>query len=188
MAMLTPTQLEFLRAQGVPLSKAFDASGMSRSAYQAEMEPLGMEVAFGVSSCKAGGHSLKTRSGHCPQCGTHHLAFLRRYDGSGAVYTAHSPKTGLVKVGTAESPHLRMGNLNSYGYGGANDWRVVTTVQCASRAGKVEFLAHRKLLSHQVSRTYTKTYRTVSCQELFSCPAAVASAAVEQARKDLLGC
>ena len=180
MAHLSPHQISFLESQNVPLSRVFDATGMTRSAYRAAMAELEMAIASGVTPCGAGRHTLRTRAGHCAQCNTHAIAFLLRHDDPGEVYVAHSRSALLVKIGTSKFAHARMSNLNSYGYGGASDWRVHFSAAC-SRAGRVEFSAHRKLYSHRVARTYVKTGRTVACGELFQCTLDTATQSVQAA-------
>jgi hypothetical protein len=102
---LTTEQLAFLESQFVPLSRTFDASGMTRREYQDEMKSLDLIVAYGVSACKARGHTLRTRAGHCCQCNTAALAFLLRFEDRGEVYVASSAKQGLTKIGVAKRPY-----------------------------------------------------------------------------------
>ena len=148
------------------------------------MRELEMIVAVGVSPCKKGGHTLRTPAGHCAQCNTHALAFLRRHYEAGEVYVAVSTQTGLVKIGTGKNAHARMNTLNSFGYGGATDWNIHCHHAC-NKAGRVEFLAQSTLNAHRASRTYIKTGNTVDCQELFNCSASAAAAAVEAALKQV---
>jgi hypothetical protein len=181
-ALSTP-QMAFLEQHGIPLSRVFDATGMSRGVYQAAMSQLEMVVASGVSPCKVARHTLRTRAGHCAQCNTHALAFLLRHDEPGEVYVAYSTKASLVKIGTSWSAYERMANLNSYGYGGVSDWRVEFREACA-KAGRVEFGAHRRLTEHRVTRTYVKTGSNVVCQELFQCSVKIATSAVREAAEE----
>lgn len=184
MAKVSPDQMRFLQAQSIPLSRVFDASGMSRSSYQTAMRELDMIVAVGVSPCIEAGHTLRTRPGHCAQCNTHALAFLLRDEEAGEVYVAISARTGLVKIGTSKNSYSRMNNLNSYGYGGTADWKVHYHHAC-NKAGRVEFLAQKGLSGHRTSRSYVRTGETVDCQELFNCTAAIATAAVQIALKQV---
>lgn len=182
MAKTSSVQKRFLEAQSIPLSRVFDASGMSRSAYQAAMRELDMVVAIGVSPCKEAGHTLRTRAGHCAQCNTHALAFLLRHDAFGEVYVAVSTKGGLVKIGTAKGAQGRMATLNGFGYGGVSDWKLYSQYAC-DKAGRVEFLAQSTLNEHRTSRSYVKTGIPVDCQELFSCSASAAAEAIQAALK-----
>lgn len=176
--------MRFLQEQSIPLSRVFDASGMSRSTYESAMIELEMIVAVGVSPCKKAGHTLRTPPGHCAQCNTQALAFLLRNYEAGEVYIAVSAQTGLVKIGTSKSAQGRMNTLNSFGYGGATDWKIHCHHAC-SKAGRVEFLAQNALNGYRASRTYIKAGNTVDCQELFNCSASAATAAVQSALKQV---
>ena len=168
MALLTPNQSSFLLQQNIPLSRVYDASGLTKSVYGRIMSDLGLVVAYGVTPCKASGHTLRTRSGHCCQCTTAALAFLLRFDDRAHVYIANSKKLGLTKIGVAKECVDRMRNLNSHGYGGASDWSHCYS-QEVDRAGLVEFYAHNLLEKFRVSRSYVRTGRQIECQELFIC-------------------
>lgn len=180
--IISPDQLQFLQAQSIPLSRVFDASGMLRTTYQAAMRELEMFVAVGVTPCKTSGHTIRTSAGHCAQCNTAALAFLRRHHESGDVYVAVSAQIGLVKIGTAQSAQARITTLNGFGYGGATDWTIHFQEFC-DNAGRVEFIAQNTLAKYRTYRTYIKTGNTVSCQELFDCHASAATTAVKSALK-----
>jgi len=174
----TEEQLEFFLRHEIPLSQVFDATGYSTGEYKAIMRELGMVVAIGVSPCARSGHTVRTRAGHCAQCGTHNLAFLRRFDDAGYVYVAFSESLQLVKVGTTSDTNARLTTLNYFGYGGAYDWSIQFFSHC-QRAGRVEFLAQQALWRYVVWRDYVKQGESVRCQELFKCPAKGAIAAVK---------
>lgn len=180
MAALKKSQLGFLSHHGISLSRVFDASYLSRSEYQRAMKALGMVVACGVSPCKRGGHTLRTRAGHCAQCNTAVLEFQLRNDAAGHVYVAYSAATKLVKVGTSGSPDNRMASLNKFRYGGASDWRVHESVWC-ERSGQVEFSIHKTLARYRVLRHYNISSGISECYELFSCAKSVAVKALRVA-------
>lgn len=184
MVMPTKVQLAFLARHGIPRSQLFNATGMRTSQYKLEMKALGMMVAYGVSPCNEVGHTLRTKNGHCLQCGTHHLAFSRRYENIGDVYVAEAKLAGLIKIGTAENADARQESLNYFGYGGGWDW-MIKYVQRCDRAGRVEFNAHRALMAHGVSRTYEKQGSTISCGELFICNVATAKKALIKANTEV---
>ena len=64
-AQLTDEQLAFLDRHDVPLDRVFDATGMSPDEYKPLMSGGREWVAYGVSPCRAEGHTLRTRGGHC---------------------------------------------------------------------------------------------------------------------------
>ena len=168
MEHLSEEQIAFLRHHGVPLSRVFNASGLGKKERERTMRQLGMELAYGVPACDRANHTLRTRSGHCVQCGTHNLAFQRRYDEIGEVYVATSKRFGLVKMGVAQSAADRLITLNYFQYGGPDDWNLREAIRC-ERAGRVEFVAQNELFKYRVTTAYKKQGSTVNCQELFSC-------------------
>lgn len=174
MAELTAEQRDFLKYHGVDESEAFDASGMSRNAYQYEMKRCGALVAYGVSPCKDYGHQLRKRSGHCVQCHPEGLSYLRRMDVPAYVYVAFSDLARLIKVGSSGRPYGRDRALRSEFHGGADDWVLIEVAHCVV-AGRAEFEVHELLAGYSVSGlTYLKEGRVITCREVFSCPPAVA--------------
>ena len=144
------------------------------------MSTLQMVVAIGVTPCAKAGHTIRTRAGHCAQCGTHNLAFLRRYDDPGFVYVATSNALRLTKVGTSQNVNDRLEKLNSYdGYGRTSDWSLKFASHC-NQAGRIEFLAQQKLLAYSEWRDYDKQGEVVRGQELFKCSSKVAIVAVKK--------
>lgn len=180
MTTLSVEQQTFLEQQRIPLSRVFNAAGMSKSAYQEAMGDLGMVVAYGVSPCNKFGHTLRTRGGHCAQCNTAALAFVMRYDDRGEIYVASSALLALTKIGVAKAHQDRMRTLNSHGYGGTTDWQIHSHYEVDS-AGRVEFMAQQTLDSYRVSKTYFRTGKTIDCQELFECSVELAIEAVNNA-------
>ena len=83
MAQLTKSQKDFLHHYGIREDETFDASGMSKSEYSAQMRGLGAKIAYGTTPCNAYGHSLRTRAGHCAQCDPRRIVFLNRHDSFG---------------------------------------------------------------------------------------------------------
>jgi hypothetical protein len=183
MAILTDEQKAFLERHGIPISKVFDASGMSKRQRERAMRQLDIEVAYGVSPCRSAGHTLRSRSGHCVQCGTHHLAFQRRYNEGGEVYVAYSKTTNLVKVGTAQDANDRLHKLNYFQYGGCGDWEILATKRC-ERAARVELNTQRALYKYRTTVQYEKQGVSVTCQELFRCTATHAIATLENSIRE----
>lgn len=186
MAHLTKEQHDFLKSQGIPLSKTFDATGMGPGRYKNIMKELGMIVAYGVTPCGNSDHKLRDRAGHCVQCKTANLAFQARFNEPGEVYVATSAKQKLTKVGTTVDRHTRINRINSYGYGGASDW-IINHYKKYPKAGLIEYKAHVILDDFRVVRNYNKDGVIVECQELFDCNLSFAVAAVEQAAISVLG-
>lgn len=170
MTTLTADQMAFLESQRIQPWRVFDATGLTQSEYRAVMRELGLSIASGVTPCAAHGHTLRTRAGHCVQCNTARIAFMRRHDEPAYVYVAQSSAIGLVKVGVAGDVNARLQSLRKLGYGGASDWRLVSSRWC-EHAGAAEFALHATLSGFQAHRVYQRDGFDVDCRELFRCPA-----------------
>ena len=86
MANISADQLRFLAANNIDIALLYDASGQSWNAWRDTMKKIGKKFAFGTSACAAGGHTLRTRHGHCIQCfnnGRARQPFLRIFIGTG---------------------------------------------------------------------------------------------------------
>ena len=136
MAKLTDDQRFFLKTQKLPLSQIFDASGMRKAAYAEAMKAAGANFAFGTTPCARGGHTLRTRAGHCIQCDTSKIAYQMRHHRAGFVYLAGSPSTAQLKIGSTGDLSDRESKLRDYAYGGAADWEIILSsfVQNAGRS------------------------------------------------------
>lgn len=180
MADLTDAQIAFLRSQYIPLSKVFDASGIAKADYQSAMKELGKCFAYGVSPCGKGGHTLRTRAGHCIQCDHSKIAYMMRHESRAFIYIAASASGRLIKVGSSINVADRHEKLNRYRYGGQNDWQIIATADCAT-AGKVELETHRRLAQFATEGDYERAGRRQRCYELFRCNFGDAREALEAA-------
>lgn len=179
MTRLTEEQAQFLNHHHVSLSRVFDATGLAKSEYRIRMKELGASVAIGVTPCFAMSHTMRSRAGHCVMCNPLHLAFQGRYEDAGDVYVAHSQQLNLVKIGTSANAHERMNQINYYGYGGANDWKI-QYIKTVEKAARIEFEAQKRIGSNRAWRTYIKDGEEVDCQELFNCDVKTAIESVDQ--------
>jgi hypothetical protein len=119
MAKLTADQKSFLNSQKISLRDVLDVSGMKKNQYQAVMDKTGQHFTFGGSRpCGAGGHTLRTKAGHCIQCETSRIAFALRSSAQAYVYIAGSYAQKLIKVGTTKDLDDRVVKLNTDRYGG----------------------------------------------------------------------
>jgi hypothetical protein len=175
MAHLTNDQLAFLKSQHVSLSLVLDGSSLSKKDRDALMDETGLKFYYGGAPCKAGGHTLRTKAGHCIQCDTSKIAYQLRSSASGYVYLAHSERNNFVKVGFSEvDPYSRVTWLQTSGYGGVNDWVVVKSQRISQGAGKCEFDIHSALEKWRRPVVYRKHNADVECREIFACPLAAA--------------
>ena len=168
MAKLSPEQLAFLAAHGIPPGTVFDASGMRRSAYQRTMAEKGRAFAYGVGICNRLHRAIRTRAGHCIQCNPARIAFALRDDISAFVYIAGSARAELIKVGLTTDLDARQRNLRIERWAGCSDWQVLAFVECPE-AGRAERAAHALLSTWSTSCEYSQGgTRHQSC-EVFRC-------------------
>ena len=168
MAELRPDQQAFLTANRIPLSAVFDASGLSKSQYSPIMKSMEKWVAIGVTPCNKFGHQMRTRAGHCMQCNELAHVFLQRHINPGEVYIAGSNKGAFIKIGTAKSSLNRINSLNSIGYGGVDDWKLILVMQVKD-AGLIEFVAQKSISEFAYPTSYLRDGKKVECVETFRC-------------------
>jgi hypothetical protein len=156
MADLSDRELHFLWSQRIDESEVLDCADISPRRYKGAMESEGYLFCIAPRECY-GSHRLRSRSGHCIQCDTARIAFIRRHYAEAYIYIAGSRSSKVIKVGNAIWPERRVSALNSRYYGGIRDWVMLYHVKFAD-AGKVEFEAHRLLAG----------YRAES-REIFNC-------------------
>jgi len=166
--MLTDEQKRFLRAHKIPLSKVFDATGMTKPAYQKAMDGTEMSFASGVTPCSNSGHTLRTKAGHCIQCDVKKIAFQMRSRAKAHVYIAGTSRGKIIKVGSSINVDDRITKINTYSYGGHQDWKVLASAY-VDKSGSVENYIHNKLQPFQVRGSYEREGRTQACYELFKC-------------------
>ena len=182
MSIIRPSeeQLRFFSSQNIPLSKVYDAKGLSAKKWKQDMRNLNMLVAIGVSPCKKNGHRVRTRAGHCAQCNTHALAFLKRFEEENYIYIAVSKRSGFLKIGVTGDLEDRESALNQSGYGEISDWKITHSLYC-DNAGEVEHRAHDLLSEYRVSRSFEKEGSLVDCREIFNCSRNKAIYAIKKA-------
>lgn len=165
---LTRDQRAFLiRHKLSPLS-VFDASGMTRREYGAVMKQQEKLFATGTTPCRAAGHTLRDRAGHCIECSTSNIAFIQRYFAESYVYIASSSSIKKLKIGCSKDTLDRTRTINGFAYGGANDWKMIASVKCKN-AGRVEFATHAVLAQYASAGTYRTNGRDTVCREMFVC-------------------
>ena len=175
---LSKSQKDFLRKHEIEDDQVFDATGYPQSYYRSVMKENGYVVATGVSKCRDGHDSLRTRSGYCAMCNPASLSFQKRHTNIGDLYVMRSRSTKLIKVGVADSAYDRVITLNKQAYGDIKDWELAHTIR-VTNAGYAEEVIHRRLFLHSSERYFYKGGVMVLAQEIFSCSVKTAIKEIE---------
>lgn len=165
---LTKEQLDFLKEHKVHLKFVFDAQGMSKSVYRPIMKDLNKYIAFNVTPCNKYGHTLRTRSGHCCQCNTAHMAFQKRNDSIGVTYIGGTLTGNVIKVGFTKAVEVRSESLNRTNYAGFNDWKILFALE-SKNAGRIESKTNSLLNSYVYSLEYEHDGHWQDSHETFHC-------------------
>jgi len=167
MAKLTSVQKAQIKRHKIPLSKIFDASGLTQQqAIKAMSENKEIVMVNGLLCKNDNNHVLRARYGHCVECNPSAITFQSRKRAEGEIYLAGSQSTGLLKIGMAQDTLRRKSQLRKLKYGGASDWDILASAK-AFKAGLVEYTAQQELSKFQVHATYSKDGRDQACFELF---------------------
>lgn len=140
--------------------------------------------------CKDGGHRLRTRSGHCIQCKTGNIKYIKRYHTSGVIYLATtSEKSNWYKVGLVEDNKEnasytlsnRQGSLNGEGgYGGVKGWKIIDHFPISGNLGKVEEMIHKELEQYSIKPLYIHSRQQQEAEELFCCDKSIVEATIHK--------
>lgn len=165
---ISEEQLFFLKEHNIPLSKIFDATNQKREIYRSSMKALDKLIAINTTPCTRYGHTIRTRNGHCCQCSTASIAYIKRHYAHGYVYIVGSQEKKVFKVGSTNNIENRINSLNFENYASINDWELILYYKC-NNIGLIETEAHNKLNKFQIEKTYIKNGRTQIAYEIFDC-------------------
>lgn len=169
MSGLTKSQTDFLSSQGLSEKMTFDAKGLKKADYKAQMKPNGKIIAYNVTPCREKGHTLRTRNGHCAQCNTASIGFQKRSEKVGFTYIAGTKNGEIIKIGFTEiGVDLREISLNRTKYGKFDDWKILFAVNCVN-ALEVENLTKAMLKEKSTSILYEHDGKKQKTDELFKC-------------------
>ena len=182
---LTDQEIIFLRSQGISPEEVFDGRGMSNPTWKARAKEGQFDFVL-AGRCTNGGHRLKTRAGHCIQCRTSSIAFVRRENAKANVYLAAANNRTVIKIGYASWIYAREETLREQGYGGHWDWEILCWVK-TQNAGQVEREISHLFSQHRISGSYIKGYEVQEAVEMFSYDFDEAVKLFEQYTRDKLG-
>lgn len=170
---LNEKECAFLSGQGILPEEIFDGRGMANRQWKADAKALGFDFVL-AGRCTNGGHRLKTRAGHCIQCRTSSIAFVRRENAELNVYLAMAKNGEVTKVGCAKTIYTREESLRSQGYGGLFDWEIICWVK-VKFAGRVEREIAALFSDKKQREFYEKDEKMQEAIEMFSYSASQAA-------------
>jgi len=179
---LSKEQKSYLKKHVVELYQVYDAYGQPNRVYKPIMKELGKVVAYNVTPCKNGSHTLRNRSGHCIQCNSAYLAFQNRSDSPGVEYVAKTEKGHVIKIGFSKSVETRSESLNRTEYGGVNDWKIVGAIK-SSKAGQIEHQVNLALAYYSKGLIYDHDGHKQETFETFDCDLELAFAELNRIGK-----
>ena len=169
MPYLSEDQKQFLSSRGVISSEIFDATNLKKSEYSKIMRELDYKVAYGVTPCAKGNHSLRDRNGNCLQCNPLILAYSKNHNDGGFVYIAHSTNSNLIKIGSTSNISKRGLTLKEQKYGSQSDWEIAHYTYVEKKRGAIEKEIQILLKEHYVVSHYFKNGVKQSTYEIFNC-------------------
>lgn len=161
---LTDSEYVFLNSQKILPSQLFDARGRTSTSWGDAAKEQG--YLFGLNEPCGAGHRLRTRAGHCIQCDTARIAYIRRFASKGFVYIAASPAGRIFKVGSSVDLERRTVKLNFDSYAGQSDW-VMLCGHVVPSMGQVEYKIHKSLERYVVPIEYVKDGNKQMSREVF---------------------
>jgi len=161
---LTNDEFSFLVEHKIHWENLFDARGLPPSGWDDSAKKLGLD--FGLSEPCYKGHRLRSRKGHCIQCRTAEIAFLRRNSANGYIYIAATKLGKLYKIGSTIDFKQRLKALRQTQYAGFDDWQIICVARIKN-SGKIEFDIHRKLDDFKVARSYLNSGVETNATEVF---------------------
>lgn len=182
MTGLNKEQIEFLKKHKIDESRLFNAKDMSPKEYRIKMKLLNRQFAYNVAPCKAKGHTLRSRSGHCIQCRTQRITFQVRGDSKGFVYIACSRKENISKIGYTKDLNERLISLNKTQYAGVEDWNMKLAIK-SELAGRIEIKAQSLVRKYRTEYSYSHDGNIHESDETFSCTFEILEEALIQAAK-----
>ncbi len=175
----TDDELRFLRRHRLDEDDVYDGRHQSKEDRYDAAKREGKFLILSSVRCRAAGHRIRTRAGHCFQCDPLKLVYQIRHSKSGYVYVAGSLSARAIKIGTAKDIPQRERQLRAEGYAGFSDWIVLYSIQ-VSEAGRVEHDASARVPCRRVVSSYFKDGIEQTAVEVLKCSFGDAMKAIEQ--------
>lgn len=168
--ILSFDQENFINSLGIRPSQVLNATNMTRKQYSKIMKNNDFKVAFGVTPCKKGNHTLRNSNGNCLQCFPLSSTYEKNYRRSGYIYIAHSKSSNLIKIGSTNKVEARSKSLNNKKYGNYSDWIIYSYIHSEINCGYIEKKLHSLINKHKVITHYINNKELQATYELFNYP------------------
>jgi hypothetical protein len=175
----TDDELRFLRWHGLDQDDVYDGRYESKEDRHDAAKREGKFLILSSVRCRAAGHRIRTRAGHCFQCDPLKLVYQIRHSKSGYVYVAGSLSGRTIKIGTAKDIPQRERQLRAEAYAGVSDWIVLYSIY-VSESGRVEHDASARVPGTRVFSSYFKDGIEQTAVEVLNCSFSDAVKAIEQ--------
>ncbi len=163
--ILSDREKKFLSTHNIKINQIYDARYERRYIWEIRAREGNFDFILG-SPCREFGHRLRTRAGHCIQCNTARIAYIRRESKSGYIYLAYSEKGECTKVGFCNRVEIRESSLRTEGYGGYSDWRIVCFFH-SKNGGYEERRISSIFINRKITGYYKKDNNIQTAQEMY---------------------
>jgi hypothetical protein len=165
MTPFTAGELAFIKKHNFSEEEVHDGRAQGKIGREIYAKKAGKVLVLTNTRCRAMGHRIRTRSGHCAQCNPAKIAFTARELTRANVYIAGSLSGRVIKVGTARDITQREHQSRAERYGGFPDWSVLIHVE-VDDAGKVEREVSSRIRGTRIYRGYIKDGREQVATEI----------------------
>lgn len=162
---LTESEKTFLASQNIGPDDVYDGRKMTNADWKCAAKAEGCDFVL-AGRCTSGGHRLKTRAGHCIQCNTSRIAFMRRRNAKAFVYLATAQQGAIIKIGSTLSIPEREESLRKQCYGGYADWEIVSWFKTHS-SGRIEWELSNNINQYRSYGHYYKDNKLQGAVEIF---------------------
>jgi hypothetical protein len=158
----------FLSRHGFSLDEVYDGRGKSKTRREYQAKQAGKVLILTSTRCRAMGHGIRTRGGHCAQCNPACIEFTARETATGYVYIAGSLRGRFIKVGVAGDVWQRERQLKAERYGGVSDW-VILIHRRVGNMQKIEREISSRIPGKRINNDYFKDGREKMSMEVIQC-------------------
>jgi hypothetical protein len=173
MSPFTTEELAFLARHNFLPEEVHDGRRQGKRSRELQAKEAGKVLILTSTLCRAMGHRIRTRGGHCAQCKPANIAFTGRETLSGYVYIAGSLGGQLIKIGVAGDIAQRERQLKAERYGGFGDWQVLVNVW-VNDCGRIEREISDRIRGERVRASYWKDGYEQTASEMIRCSFSVA--------------